>query len=133
VSGRPVEVLLLCGCSADLTGLKEMDINLPEGAQLYADKAYTDYDYETDLKDQNKITLLPIRKSNSTRAHEEEVAKTLSQGRKRIETTFSQMSAKLPRRIAAVTAAGLESKVLALFVALAICCAENEKRQTLDG
>src|SRR5690348_9965737 len=29
-SGRPVEVLLLCGCSADLTGLKEMALNLPE-------------------------------------------------------------------------------------------------------
>ena len=27
-SGRPVEVLLLCGCSADLTGLKEMRLPL---------------------------------------------------------------------------------------------------------
>jgi len=126
-SGRPVAVLLLCGCSADLTGLKEMELNLPEGAKLYADKANTDYAYETDLQDQNKITLLAVRKSNCTRPHEQEVAKMLSQGRKRIETTFSQMSAKLPRRIAAVTSAGFESKVLALFVALAICCAENEK------
>src|SRR5579862_4669015 len=42
-TGRPVEVLLLCGCSHDLTGLKEMDLKLPEGATLYADKAYTDY------------------------------------------------------------------------------------------
>jgi hypothetical protein len=41
-SGRPVEVLLLCGCSADLTGLKEMELALPPGSRLYADKAYTD-------------------------------------------------------------------------------------------
>lgn len=28
-SGRPVEVLLLCGCSGDLTGMKEMTLDLP--------------------------------------------------------------------------------------------------------
>ena len=42
-SGRPVEVLLLCGCSADLTGLKELELALPPGSKVYADKAYTDY------------------------------------------------------------------------------------------
>jgi len=43
-SGRPVAVLLLCGCSADLTGLKEMALCLPQGVTRYADKASTDYD-----------------------------------------------------------------------------------------
>ena len=33
-SGRPVEVLLLCARSHDLTGMKELDLNLPEGATL---------------------------------------------------------------------------------------------------
>ena len=31
-TGHPVEVLLLCGCSHDLTGLKERDLNLPPAA-----------------------------------------------------------------------------------------------------
>jgi hypothetical protein len=126
-SGRPVEVVLLCGCSHDLTGLKEMTLPLPEGATLYADKAYTDYAYEDRLQADKKITLLPIRKSSHKRQHSEEVAQALSRTRKRIETTFSQIAAKLPRRIHAVTPAGFESKVLATFVAFAIVCAENEK------
>ena len=132
-TGRPVEVLLLCGCSADLTGMKELALDLPEGARLYGDKAYTDYRYEEQLLDTRQISLLPIRKSNAKRQHTKEVAKALSRGRKRIETTFSQIAAKLPHRLRAVTPAGFESKVMALFVAFAICCAEKEKQQTNDG
>jgi Transposase DDE domain len=119
-SGRPVEVLLLCGCSADLTGMKEMALALPEGATLYADKAYTDYAYEDQLQADHKIALLPVRKRNLKRQHAEEVAKELSRARKRIETTFSQISARLARHIHAVTAACFESKILATFVAYAI-------------
>jgi Transposase DDE domain len=126
-SGRPVEVLLLCGCSADLTGLKELELALPPGARLYADKAYTDYRYEDALQEDKQIMLLAIRKGNSTRPHQTEVAKALSYGRKRIETTFSQITAKLPRRIHAVRPAGFESKVMAIFVAFAIWCTQNEK------
>jgi len=51
----------------------------------------------------------------------------ISHDRKRIETTFSQIVAKLPRRIHANRAAGWESKVLAAFVAFAVLCAENEQ------
>lgn len=127
LSGRPVEVLLLCGCSHDLVGMKEMTLSLPEGARIYGDKAYTDYEYEDKLQTKKKLTLLPLRKSNAKRQHPPEVAAVLSHDRKRIETTFSQIVAKLPRRIHAVKATGWESKVLAAFVAFAILCAEAEK------
>lgn len=126
-SGCPVEVLLLCGCSADVVGLQEMALDLPAGAQLYADKAYTDYSYEERLLEEKQLTFLPIHKSNHKRQYAVEVAKQVSKTRKRIETTFSQITAKLPRRLHAVTPAGFESKILALFVAFAICCAEQEK------
>ena len=119
-SGRPVEVLPLCGCSADLTGMKEMTLDLPDGATLYGDKAYNDYGYEERLQTERKLTLLPIRKDNSKRPHEPDVATRIGKGRKRIETTFSQINAWLARRIAAVTDAGFESKVMATFVAYAI-------------
>jgi transposase len=119
-SGRPVEVLLLCGCCADLPGMKEMQLELPKGSTLYADKAYTDYKYEDMLKAERQITLLPIRKRNLKRQHTEPVARQLSKTRKRIETTFSQIAAKLARRIHAVTAACFESKILATFVAYAV-------------
>lgn len=126
-SGRPVEVLLLCGCSADRTGRKEMALALPPGSQLYADRAYTDYAFEEALLAEKQITFLPIRKSIHKRQHPDKVAKALRYGRKRIETTFSQVTAKLPRRIHAVRPSGFESKILAVFVAFAIWCAEKEK------
>ena len=58
-SGRPVEVLLLCVCSGDLTGMKELTLDLPAGAQLYADKAYTDYTYEESLLKEKQLTFSP--------------------------------------------------------------------------
>jgi hypothetical protein len=120
VSGRPLEVLLLCGCSADLTGLKELRLALPAGSRLYGDKAYTDYAYEDQLALERGITLLPIRKRNHKRQHAPEVARLLSRARKRIETTFSQIAARLARRIHAVTSRCFENKILATFVAYAI-------------
>lgn len=105
-----------------------MTFALPAGATVYADKAHTDYGYEDRLKAERQIKLLPIRKGNHKRQHDPATAKTVSRKRKRIETTFSQIAAKLPRRVHAVIAAGFESKVLALFVAFAIVCAEREKQ-----
>jgi hypothetical protein len=132
-SGRPVEVLLLCGCSADLTGLKEMSIRLPEGSHLIGDKAYTDYDFEEQLRRERQITFLPIRKRIHKRQHDPKLAKVIRRARKRIETTFSTIAARLPRRLHAVTPAGFESKAMAIFVAYAILSALNEKKQTNDG
>ncbi len=77
-SGRPVEVRLLCGCRAALTGFKEMALELPLGAGLYADKAYPDYtkaypDYTSEdqfLEEDKQIPRLALRKGNATRAQE---------------------------------------------------------------
>jgi hypothetical protein len=132
-SGRPVEVLLLCGCSADLTGLKEMRLPLPAGSRLFADKIYTDYAYEDQLQADRKITFLPLRKGNLKPQHAPELAKQIRYTRKRIETSFSQVTAKLPHRLHAVTPEGFESKIMALFVACAILLAQTEKKQTDDG
>jgi Transposase DDE domain len=132
-SGRPVEVLLLCGCAHDLTGFKEMDVNLPQGSRLLADKAYTDYELEDTLKADKQITFLPLRKRNLKRQHDPKLAKQIRYKRKRIETTFSEITAKLPHRLHAVTPEGFEHKVLAIFVAYAIIMAHKELQQTNDG
>lgn len=119
-SGRPVEVLLLCGCSHDLIGLAELRLDLPAGSELLADKGYTSYKMEDRLLEEESIRLLALRKSNSKRKRPQEQERTIRKGRKRIETTFSQVSTRLARRIHAVTAAGFEGKVWAAFVAFAI-------------
>jgi len=119
-SGRPVEVLLLCARSHDLTGMKELALSLPKGATLYADKAYNDYEYEAQLAQEKSLTFQPLRKTNSKRPHPQELAQTIAKARKRIETTFSGINTLLPRRIHAVTPQGFEIKVIATFVAYAI-------------
>jgi hypothetical protein len=78
-----------------------------------------DYGYKERLKEQ-QLTLLPIRKRNSKRPAPSELTAQISRIRKRIETTFSQVSTRLARRIAAVTEAGFESKVFATWVTHAI-------------
>ena len=104
-----------------------MAIRLPEGSILIGDKAYTDYAFEERLLADHQIRFLPLRKGIHKRQHAPELAKTLRRARKRIETTFSEITAKLPRRLHAVTPEGFESKVLAIFVAFAILAAEAAK------
>lgn len=41
-----VEFYIHAGSEADITGLKALDPQLPEGSVLYADAAYTDYALE---------------------------------------------------------------------------------------
>lgn len=118
--GRPVEVLLLCGCSHDLVGFAELRLDLPHGAELLADKGYTDYKVEDRLLAEEGIRLLALRKSNSKRKRSDAEESAIRRARKRIETTFSQVSTRLARRIHAVTQAGFESKIMAAFVAYAI-------------
>ena len=100
---------------------------------LIGDKAYTDYDFEEQLLRDRQITLLPMRKGLHKRHHDPKLAKAIGRARKRIETTFSEIAARLPRRLHAVTPAGFESKAMAIFVAYAIVSAYKEKRQTDDG
>lgn len=119
--GRPVEMELLAGCGSDITALKEeMPLNLPHGARLYADKGYNAYRFEDKLKGERQIELRPLRKKNSKRVRPKDEEAGIRKVRKHIETTFSQVAARLPRRIHAVTPAGFELKVLLAFVAYAI-------------
>lgn len=119
-TGKPVEIELLPGCSADLVGLKEMQLQLPPGSKLCADKAYNHYAYEDKLASDRDLHLLPQRKRNSKRAHSNELAGWINRVRKRIETTFSQVTARLGRKIHAVIPAGFELKIRLVFAAYAI-------------
>jgi hypothetical protein len=110
--GIPVEYTFLPGRSHDSNALKQMPLQLPSGSIIYADSAYTNYSIEEMLKDAENIDLLVARKSDSKRKHEPYVEYLISSMRKRIETTFSEISNFLPKKIHAVTEFGFLLKVV---------------------
>jgi hypothetical protein len=50
-SGQPVDCYLMPGSYSDVRVLKTLQFDLPEGRQMYADKAYNDYALEDVLEE----------------------------------------------------------------------------------
>jgi hypothetical protein len=110
--GIPVEYTFLPGSKHDSEALKQMPFRLPEGSKIYADSGYTNYKIEDMLSDAENIDLLVARKSNSKRKRERHMEYIIERMRKRVETTFSEISTLLPKKIHAVTSYGFVLKVI---------------------
>ncbi len=120
-AGEPVEFSLAAGSEADVTIFKELELDLPEGSIICADKAYTDYDYE-DLLEEVGLHLKAQRKKNSKRplaAWEEFLGKPI---RQYIETVFGRLTSFFPKKIHAVTPGGFELKIVCFLLAFSIQC-----------
>ena len=113
--GLPVECYVHAGSEADITGLKALSPQLPAGSVLYADAAYTDYEWEDTWREAEQIALLSDRKANSKRPHEPWQAFLIQHFRKGVETTISQITERFPKSIHAATVQGFALKIL-LFV-----------------
>lgn len=122
ITGGPVEIIFAPGSQHDSVVFKRFDLDLPEGASLYGDAAYTDYTYEDLIKEAAGINFLVARKSNSKRPHEPWINYLLQHGRKTIETTFSKINSLFPKTIHAVTARGFELKVFCFVLAHSFNC-----------
>jgi hypothetical protein len=120
-SGEPVEFSLAAASEADVKVFKEMDLDLPEGATIHADKGYTDYSYE-DLLEEVGVTLLSQRKRNSKRVHSASTEFLAKPIRQYIETVFGELSRMFSRKIHAVTPRGLELKIVCFLLAFSIQC-----------
>lgn len=121
-AGEPVEFSLAAGSEADITVFKELELDLPEGSIIFADKAYTDYEYEELLEEAGGLYLKAQRKKNSKRpmpAWEFFLGKPI---RKYIETVFSRLTSLFARKIHAVTPRGLELKIVWFLLAFSIQC-----------
>jgi hypothetical protein len=123
--GQPVECFLTPGSVGDVDALKYYAYELPDGAIIYADKAYNDYEIEDLLQEVDHIQLLPIRKKNSKRALSPSVAFVQSYHRKRVETAGSLIAQLLPKSIHAVTSQGFELKVALFVIASSLNCYLN--------
>jgi transposase len=121
-AGAPVEVVLAPASYSDGRMGKSLHLDLPEGATVYADAAYTDYAWEDALDATGQVRLHVARKSNSKRPHPAYVQYLADRVRKQVETTFSQITDQMARRIHAVTPRGFELKVFLFILAFAICC-----------
>ena len=120
-AGEPVEFSLAAGSEADIAIFKELELDLPEGSIICADKAYTDYDYE-DLLEEVGLHLKAQRKKNSKRpmpAWEEFLGKPI---RQYIETVFGRLTSLFTRKIHAVTPRGFELKIVWFLLAFSIQC-----------
>jgi len=117
--GQPVEFFLTPGSYSDTQAMKWFQYDLPEGAWVTGDKAYTDYLME-DIFQEAQRCLLPLRKSNSKRPVKPWVHYLQASYRKIIETTGSMIEKLLPKSIHAVTARGFELKVGIFVLACSI-------------
>lgn len=119
--GQPVDLVLAPGADADISAFKRLHLDLPDGATIYADKAYTDYVCEDVLNEDTEITLTALRKRNSKRPMDGCIRYICQHVRKRIETVFSQMADLFAKRIYAITAGGVELKAFLAVLAFSIC------------
>ena len=123
--GQPVECFLTHGGFGDVDAMKYYAYALPDGAIIYADKAYNDYEIEDLLKEIDHIKLMPMRKKNSKRALPPYISFVQSYHRKRVETAGSLIEQLLPKSIHAVTAQGFELKVALFVIASSLNCYLN--------
>jgi len=114
-AGLPVAFYIHAGSFVDVTALKAMPLDLPQGSCLYADAGYTCYEVEDLLKECDGVELRACRKNNSKRPDEPHMAFLKDHYRKRIETTFSGITSFFPKRIHAVTPQGFILKLI-LFI-----------------
>jgi len=119
--GKPVEVTLAPAADADIAAFKSLQLDLPDDSTLYGDKAYTDYVCEDVLNEDTTITLTALRKCNSHRPMDGCVRYICQHIRKRIETSFSQMTNYFAKRIYAITPRGVELRAFLAVLAFSIC------------
>lgn len=115
VEGLPVEFCILPGSLSDLSGLAELPLSLPAGAQVAADAAYTFYEWEDALRESAQVRLLVGRKANSKRRDAPATHDYKQWLRRRIETVFGEVAKLFPKKIHATTLSGFLLK-LGLFL-----------------
>jgi hypothetical protein len=120
--GQPVECFLTHGGFGDVDALKYYAYALPDGAIIYADRAYNDYEIEDLLKEVEHIRLVPMRKKNSKRGLPRYVSFVQQYHRKRVETAGSLIEQLLPKSVHAVTPQGFELKVALFVIAYSLNC-----------
>lgn len=115
LDGIPVEFCITPGRNVDNSALQRLPLDVAPESRIYADSGYTDYEFEDLMKEHCNVFMMVARRSNSKRVDDPHTQYLKEQMRKGIETTFSEIKARMLRHIHAVTPQGFFLKV-ALFV-----------------
>ena len=117
--GIPVEFCLVAGAEADVRALYQLPFACAKGSRIFCDAAYTDYKSEDLMSLEEGIELMCSRKSNPKRKDKAWVAYLKEQLGKGVETTFSQIKAKMLRTIHATSTNGFMRKATLFVMAFA--------------
>ena len=117
IDNLPVEFAILPGDSADLQGLAELPLAFEKRAEIAADAAYTEYNWEDFAKETEEIELLVARKKGSLRGDDLPTKDYKFWLRHRIETTFGEISKLFPKKIHATNLNGFIFKVFMFLLA----------------
>jgi hypothetical protein len=119
----PVSFQLLPASWHDLTPVYDLTTRLPEGASVYADKAYVSADVKeelmTNVGELPLIQMVTYKRANMKVQNTQEERWWLKKYRGRIETANSQLENMGIQRLHARTNQGLTIKVLSSLLALA--------------
>ena len=114
--GFPVEMAFIPGAWAEIRGLEALPLNLPKGSELYGDSGFTNYLFEDLALELDQIELNICRKKNSKRGDIYPISLWKKQQRRYIETVFSIIQARFPKKIHAVSAKGFMIKIIAFII-----------------
>ena len=116
--GSIVEFEFTPGSWSDLRGLGQLPLDLPEGSEIFLDKAYNDYALEDIVREAAGVELRPIRKKNCKLAdYTYEENKRRKQSRRPVESHLSRLNSLFPKRLHATSPKGLMLKLLGMVVA----------------
>ncbi len=120
-TGAPVEVVFKPGSESDAGVLWEMELDLPTDSVLYADGAYTCFELESILREDESITLMPKRgKSIKNHRWSQQVQKKISSKRQIVETAFSVITGLLPRALIVRTEQGFWVRIFSAVLAYSL-------------
>jgi Transposase DDE domain len=119
-TGQPVEFVLAPGAQADITAVKPLPLDVPEGSTIYAAAAYTEYDWADLLAEGPRLHLVVPRKTNAKRTLSRVLRYLCPSTRKRVETPFSQITSLFARTLRAVTKRCFELKICLAILTFAI-------------
>lgn len=120
LEGAIVEFLFTPASTGDISGLRLMNLDLPEGGILYGDRAYQSAQFEAILRDDAHICLVTQKRRNSKTPLKGPLAFLQKTYRRGIETAFSQITRLMGRFISAKSRKGFELRVFWFLLAYSI-------------